>query len=122
MSEQRRDAPKGGFAGKLWLAYAVITILCSLAALAIYVNTYDDYDVSERLRATGLFMRRAMSVLSFPLGFVFALTDEPLQRAFGCEGAEAPCSLFVAWHTRFAAVLAQIALLRWLVARRTSAR
>lgn len=120
MTAQPPAAPKGAVARKLWLAYALATILCSFAVLAIYVNTYDDYDISERLLAAGRFLRQAMTVLSFPLGLPFAFADEPLQRAFGCEGADAPCSLFVAWNTRFAVILVQTALLRWLVARQIS--
>ena len=112
-------SPRGRFARSLWLAYAILTVLCAFAVLAIYVNTYDDYDVSDRLRAAGVFLRRSMNVLSFPLGWlVGALTKAPLAAVFGCKAPEAPCSLFIDWQTRFVALLAQIVLLRWVIARR----
>jgi hypothetical protein len=112
--------PRGRLARNLWLAYAIASVVCALAVLAIYVNTYDDYDVSDRLRAAGAFLRRTMKVLSFPLGWlVDALTIDPLTRALGCAGPDAPCSIFVEWQTRFVALLAQIVLIRWLMARRS---
>lgn len=102
-----------------WLIYTVIAIASALVVLAVYVNTYDDYDISERLRATGRFARTAMRVLSFPLGLpVGALANGPLESALGCGDLNEPCSVFVDWHTHFAAIVAQIVLLRRLVARR----
>jgi hypothetical protein len=102
-----------------WLAYAIATVALSIAVLAIYVNVYDDYDLSERLRATGRFVRQAMRAISFPLGApIGALLNPPLEKSFGCSDANEPCAVFVDWNMRFAALLAQIILLRWLIARR----
>lgn len=41
-----------------------------------------------------------------------ALADAPLARVFACGAASKPCAIFADWRTRFAALLAQIALLR----------
>lgn len=99
-----------------WLAYAIATVTLSIAVLAIYVTAYDDYDLSERLRATGRFARQAMQALSFPLGApVGWLLDPPLEKSFGCGDENEPCAAFVNWNTHFAALLAQIVLLRWLI-------
>jgi hypothetical protein len=101
-----------------WLAYAIATIALSIAVLAIYVNAYDDYDLSERLRATGRFVRQAMRALSVPLGAPIGALNSPLEKTFGCGDANEPCAVFVDWNMRFAALLAQIILLRWLIRRR----
>jgi hypothetical protein len=99
-----------------WLVYAMATVSLSIAVLAIYVTAYDDYDLSERLRATGRFTRQAMQALSFPLGApVGWLLDPPLEKTFGCGDEKEPCAAFVDWNTHFAALLAQIVLLRWLI-------
>lgn len=108
----------GALARKIWLGYAIATIALALVALAIYVNAYDDYDVSERLRALGRLTRRAMLFLSFPLGSpVGFLADGPLETAFGCGDENEPCAIFVNWQTHFVALVAQIVLLRWAIAR-----
>ncbi|WP_442755022.1 hypothetical protein ACNHKD_18895 [Methylocystis sp. JAN1] len=105
-------------ARKIWLFYAIATVAAGLVLLALYVNAYDDYDIGDRLRGVGRFARRAMTLLSFPLGpSVGLLADEPLERAFGCGDPNEPCAFFVHWNTRFAALVAQIGLLRWAVAR-----
>ncbi len=102
----------------IWLAYTAIAIVGALTLLAIYVNIYDDYDVSDRLRAAGALTRRVMWVLSLPLGLpVGALASTPMEAAFGCGEAREPCAVFVDWNLRFATIVAQIVLLRWLVAR-----
>jgi len=102
-----------------WLAYAIATVALSIAVLAIYVTAYDDYDLSERLHATGRFTRQAMRAVSFPLGAPTGwLLNPPLEKSFGCGDENEPCAVFVAWNTHFAALLAQIVLLRWLIARR----
>jgi len=107
---------RGRFLRLAWLAYAIATVVLSIAVLAIYVTTYDDYDISERLRATGRFARQAMQALSFPLGAPIGwLLDPPLEKSFGCGDENEPCAIFVNWNTRFAALLAQIVLLRWLI-------
>ncbi|GEM_PF-6630018 len=99
-----------------WLVYAIATVTLSIAVLAIYVTAYDDYDLSERLRATGRFARQAMQALSFPLGApVGWLLDPPLEKSFGCGDENEPCAAFVDWNTHFAALVAQIVLLRWLI-------
>ncbi|TLG78178.1 hypothetical protein [Methylocystis sp. B8] len=102
-----------------WLAYAIATVALSIAVLAIYVTACDDYDLSERLRATGRFTRQAMRAVSFPLGAPTGwLLNPPLEKSFGCGDENEPCAAFVDWNTHFAALLAQIILLRWLIARR----
>ena len=102
-----------------WLAYAIATVALSIALLAIYVIAYDDYDLSERLRATGRFVRQAMRALSFPLGApIGALLNAPLEKTFGCGDENQPCAVFVDWNTHFAALLAQIVLMRWYIGRR----
>lgn len=109
----------GALARKIWLVYVIAAVSATLVLLAIYVNAYDDYDVSDRLRGFGRFTRQGMALLSFPLGLpVGLLADQPLQRAFGCGDANEPCAVFVFWHVRFAALAAQIVLLRWAIARR----
>ncbi|MBI5011862.1 MAG: hypothetical protein HZC06_03440 [Methylocystis sp.] len=91
-------------------------VALSIAVLAIYVTAYDDYDLSERLRATGRFSRQAMRALSFPLGApVGWLLDPLLEKSFGCGDENEPCAAFVDWNTHFAALVAQIVLLRWLI-------
>jgi hypothetical protein len=105
-------------ARKVWLYYAIATIVAALALLAIYVNAYDDYDVSDRLRGVGRFARQGMLLLSFPLGPLSGfLADAPVERAFGCGDPNEPCAFFVNWNARFAALAAQIVLLRWAIAR-----
>ncbi|MGD9542694.1 MAG: hypothetical protein AB7F41_02385 [Methylocystis sp.] len=102
-----------------WLVYAIATIALSIAVLAIYVTAYDDYDLSERLSAAGRFLHQAMRALSFPLGApVGALLTSPLEHSFGCGHVNDPCAVFVDWNARFAALLTQIVLLRWLIGRR----
>lgn len=101
-----------------WLLYAGATIVGALMVLAIYVNTYDDYDISDRLLATGAFARRTMSLLSFPLGGVAsAVAGDALEKAFSCGSTNAPCAIFVDWNLRFAAIIAQLGLLRWALSR-----
>jgi hypothetical protein len=113
------DAGPGERARLLWRIYSIVTIAGALTLLATYVNAYDDYDVSDRLRALGRFVRQGMRLLSFPLGLpTGALADGPLERAFGCGDAHEPCAVFVDWHTHFAALLVQIVGLRWLLRRR----
>ena len=46
------------------------------------------------------------------------LADGPLRATFGCGEANEPCAVFVTWQVQFAALVAQIVLLRWLIARR----
>jgi hypothetical protein len=102
-----------------WRAYAIATVALSIAVLAIYVTSYDDYDLSERLRATGRFARQAMRAVSFPLGaLIGALLNTPLEKSFGCGDENEPCAVFVDWNTHFAALLTQVVLLRWLIGRR----
>ena len=102
-----------------WLAYAIVTVGLSIVVLAIYVTVYDDYDLSERLRATGQFTRQAMRALSFPSGAAIGwLLDPLLIKSFGCGDANEPCAIFVNWNTRFVTLLAQVVLLRWLIRRR----
>ena len=102
-----------------WLVYAIATIALSIAVLAIYVTAYDDYDLSERLQATGPFARQAMRAVSFPIGAPIGwILDPPLEKAFRCGDENEPCAVFVNWNTHFAALLAQIVLLRWLIRRR----
>ncbi len=106
-------------ARRLWLAYALTATTGALVLLAAYVNVYDDDDVSARLRALGRFSRRAMWLLSFPAGpAAAALAQAPLERAFGCGDADAPCAFFVAWNVFFAGLAAQIVLLRRAIAKR----
>jgi len=102
-----------------WLAYAIAAVALSIAVLAIFVKAYDDYDLSDRVRATGRFARQAMRALSFPLGApTGALLNPPLEKSFGCGDENEPCAIFVDWNTHFAALLAQIVMLRWLIGRR----
>lgn len=115
-------ATPGAGARRLWLVYAVATVAAALVLLAIYVNQYDDFDVGDRLRQTGRFVRRAMAALSFPLGFAAGLAEGPLDAAFGCGDANEPCAVFVDWNLRFAALVAQIVALRWALAWRKAAR
>jgi hypothetical protein len=108
-------------ARKLWLAYAVSTVACALVLLAAYVNAYDDYDIGDRLRSLGRFARHAMDVITFPLGLPAGfLADGPLHNAFGCGDQNEPCAVFVVWQAQFTALVAQIAVFRWLLARRFS--
>ncbi len=109
-------------ARKIWLAYAIATVVGALVLLAIYVNAYDDYDVGDRLRALGGVTRRAMLLVTFPLGLpARLLADGPLRAAFGCGDDNDPCAIFVDWQTLFAALVAQIVLLRYVIARRRGA-
>jgi hypothetical protein len=96
--------------------YTAAAILGSLLVLAIYVSAYDNTGVTERLRATGAFTRTTMQVLSFPLGLPLGAAADPfLERSFGCAASGEPCATFIDWWTRFAAVLAQIAIFHWLI-------
>lgn len=105
-------------ARKIWLAYSIATVVAALVLLAIYVNAYDDYDIGDRLRGVGRFARQAMALISAPLGPLAGfLSDAPLERAFGCGDPNDPCAFFSYWNTRFAALVAQIALLRLWIAR-----
>lgn len=119
MTDDAPQTARGRAARRIWLAYTALAIVASLVVLTIYVTTYDDYDISDRLRATGRFARKAMRVLSFPLGLpIGALLNGPLEKALACGDESEPCAIFIDWHTHFAALLAQIALLRWLIVRR----
>jgi hypothetical protein len=112
------DPETAAWARKIWLAYALVTIAGALALLAIYVDAYDDYDIGDRLRGLGRFTRRAMTLLTFPLGLPAGLVaDGPLSGAFGCGGENDPCAIFVLWQAQFAALLAQIVGLGWLTRR-----
>ncbi|MFO1102874.1 MAG: hypothetical protein U1E20_08230 [Methylocystis sp.] len=116
MSDRPPHDGQGRFLRLAWLAYAVATVALSFAVLAIYVNAYDDYDLSERLRATGRFARQAMQALSFPLGAPIGwLLDPALAKSFGCGDENEPCANFVNWNTHVATLLAQIVLLRRLI-------
>jgi len=107
-------------ARKFWFVYTGLALVGSLIVLAIYVNAYDDYDISDRLRATGRFARQAMRLLSFPLGLPFgALLNAPLEKSFNCGNENEPCAVFIDWHTHFTAAIAQILLLRWLIFKRS---
>jgi len=107
-------------ARKIWLFYAIASAAAAIVLLAIYVNAYDYYDVSERLRNIGRFGRQTMALISTPLGPVVGfLADPPLERAFGCGDPNEPCAFFVNWNMRFVALVTQIALLRWSVSRRS---
>ncbi len=110
---------KGRLASTLWLIYAIATILGSLVILAIYVNAYDNTGITERLRAIGAFTRTTMQVLSFPFGLPLGAAANPfLERNFGCAAPDSePCITFIDWWTHFAAVLAQVILIRWFVRR-----
>lgn len=109
----------GALARRVWLAYALVTVAAALLIFTAYVNTYDDYDVGPRLRGLGRFTRQAMLALTFPLGWpARLLADGPLSAAFGCGDENDPCAIFVLWQTLFAALVAQIVLLRWAIARR----
>ena len=75
-----------GLARALWLVYNVASILGSLLILAVYVNTYDDYGLTERLRAIGGFTRWMMRVIFFPIGLPFgAMANGLFERIFGRE-------------------------------------
>ncbi|MGJ0509544.1 MAG: hypothetical protein ACR652_20970 [Methylocystis sp.] len=114
MSEGAPTASSAGDrARKIWLAYAILAIAGALALLAIYVNAYDDYDVGDRLRGLGRVVRRAMAILTFPLGAPAGwLADGPLHDAFGCGEETAPCAIFVLWQAQFGALVAQVVLMR----------
>lgn len=117
------DAPqrdrRSRFLRVAWLVYAIAAIALSIAVLAIFVKAYDDYDVSDRVRSIGRFARQAMRALSFPLGAPSgALLNPLLEKSFGCGDENEPCAIFIDWNTHFAALLAQIVLLRWLIGRR----
>lgn len=115
--ENPKSSP-GGLANTLWLIYTAAAIAGALLVLTIYVNAYDDNGLTERLRGLGAFVRRAMGVLSFPLGLPLgALANTPLERIFACEAANEPCGVFIDWWTHFSALLAQIVILRWLARR-----
>jgi hypothetical protein len=117
-----RDRKARALARKIWLVYALATIASALVLLAAYVNVYDDYDVGERLRGLGRFTRRAMLALAFPSSLPAHLLTGPLDAAFGCGDENEPCAIFVLWQTLFAALVAQIVLLRWLIGRRWRGR
>ncbi len=120
--EAERDRKAAALARKIWLIYAISTVATALVLLAAYVNTYDDYDVGERLRGLGRFTRRAMLALAFPLSLPAHLLAGPLDAGFGCGDENEPCAIFVMWQTLFAALFAQIVLLRWLIGRRWRGR
>ena len=112
------SASRRRFAYRTWLVYAAGVVAGSLLALAIYVNAYDDYGVTAKLTATGSFTRAVMQALSFPLGFpIGALADPSLERNLDCGAQSEPCATFIAWWTRFAVILIQILLLRWIAQR-----
>jgi hypothetical protein len=107
------EAGASNWARKAWLIYALATVAGALLVLAIYVNAYDDYDVSERVRTLGRFTRRAMRFLCAPLGPLFgALANPALEKAFDCGDENEPCAVFVDWNVGFFALVAQIILLR----------
>jgi hypothetical protein len=111
-------ASHGGFAHKAWLIFSAATILGSLTILAIYVKVYDDYGLTDRLRAVGGFTRQAMGIASFPLGLpIGAIADNPLEQIFDCGASNEPCGVFIAWWTHFTAVIVEVFLLRELVRR-----
>ncbi len=113
-------ASRASFAPNLWRVYTAATILGSLLSLAIYVNAYDDYGLTERLRAVGGFTRTAMHIISFPLGLPLGAMANPLfERIFRCDEPNEPCAAFIDWWTHFAALLVQVVILRWF-ARRSS--
>ena len=102
-------ASRAGLARALWLVYNVASILGSLLIVAIYVNTHDDYGLTERLRAIGGFTRWVMRIISFPIGLPFGAEANGLfERIFGCEEFTEPCGVFIDWWTHFAALLAQL--------------
>ncbi len=110
------DAKAGQLARKMWLFYALASVTTALVLLAAYVNGYDDYDVGPRLRGLGRFTRQAMLALGFPLSLPASLLAAGrLNAAFGCGDENEPCAIFVAWQTLFAALLAQIVLLRLFI-------
>jgi hypothetical protein len=111
-------------AHNLWLAYAALAMIVALFELTHYVNLYDDYDISPRLDAAGVTLRRAMNVVSFPLGQIVGFVlDDALERSFACDGVVThPCAVFVNWWTHVAAIVAQTLLLYWGLRRLTSLR
>jgi hypothetical protein len=113
-----RPRPTGALARRLWLLYALASVCAALILLAVYVNTYDDYDVGDRLRTLGGFTRRAMLALGFPLSLPASLLTGPLDAAFGCGDADEPCAVFVMWQTLFATLVTQVAALRLAIGRR----
>jgi hypothetical protein len=77
---------RAGPARASWLVCTVASILGSLLILAIYANTYDDYGLTERLRAIGGFPRWAMRIIFFPIGLPFgAMASGLFERIFGRE-------------------------------------
>jgi hypothetical protein len=115
---ENSKASRAGPARALWLVYTVASILGSLLILAIYVNTYDDYGLTERLRAIGGLTRWAMRIISFPIGLPLgALANGLFERIFGCDALTEPCGVFIDWWAHFAALLAQLTLFRGLVRR-----
>ena len=103
---------------RTWLTYAAGVVAGSLLVLAIFVKAYDDFGVTARLAATGNFTRTTMQALSFSLGFPIGALAEPLlERNFDCAPQSEPCATFIAWWTRFAVILIQILLLRWIAQR-----
>jgi hypothetical protein len=122
------DTPEKGVSGaagsarwarRIWLVYALASIAAALALLAVYVNAYDDYDVGDRLRGLGLFTRRAMLILSAPIGLPLgALANPALAGVFGCGDENEPCAVFVDWNMRFFALVAQIVILRFVATRK----
>lgn len=111
-------------AHRLWLAWTALAVVVALVALTHYVNVYDDYDISPRLDAAGALTRRAMAIVSFPLGqIVGGALDSSLERSFACDGvATHPCAVFVDWWTHVAAIVAQSLLLLRGVRRLTNDR
>ncbi len=63
-----------------------------------------------------------MLALGFPLSLPAHLLTGQLDAAFGCGDENEPCAIFVMWQTLFAALVGQIVLLRWLIARRWRGR
>ena len=94
---------------RIWFAYTSIAAAVSLVVLTQYVNTYDDYDISPRLKDIGSVTLRTMNIASFPSGWIFgAILNAPIQRSFACDGITThPCAVFIDWWIKFGAIILQ---------------